>query len=240
MKQTRINRKLELIEPEGGIYYGTDALLLAHFMRSWKKGVGVELGTGSGVIALLLLNSGIKAKITGIEIQKEYCYAAEKNARMNGLTENFIVKHGDIKEIKSLFPSGAADVVFTNPPYLKTTSGKQNKLTHKNIAFHEVYCSIDDICKAASWCLKTGGKFYAVYRPERAVGILTAMRNNRMEPKRIMFVFPSSEKQPSLFLVEAKKDAKEGLIIEPNLYIYSDGSHTAYSKKMQEIYKEFE
>ncbi|HAN20291.1 MAG: hypothetical protein A2Y15_03595 [Clostridiales bacterium GWF2_36_10] len=240
MKQTQINRKLNLEEPEGGIYFGTDVLLLAHFMGGFKSGVGVDLGTGSGIIPLLLLSSGIKVKITGIEIQKNYCDIANQNSGANGFSDKFSVLLGDIKEIKTLFPSGGADAVFTNPPYLKTTSGRHNVAEHKNIAFHEVFCDINDICRAASWCLKSGGKFYAVYRPERAVGFLTALRNNRLEPKKITFVYPSAEKAPSLFLVEAKKDAKEGLLISKNLYIYTDTSNSIYTDEMKKIYSEFE
>lgn len=239
MKQTRVNRKLDIFEPEGGIYYGTDALLLAHFINGWKSGFGVDLGTGCGILPLLLLSSGINVEITGIEIQEEYCNSARRNAQANGFSDKFSVISGDLKNIKSLYESGRADVVFSNPPYLKTTSGKQNVTEQKNIAFHEVYCDSDDICKAACWCLKTGGKFYAVYRPERMVGFLTALRNNRLEPKKITFICPSYEKAPSLFLVEAKKDAREGLIISKNLYIYSDGDHVEYSDEMKKIYNEF-
>jgi len=240
MKQSMINRKLVLYEPEGGIYFGTDALLLAHFMKSFKKGTGAELGTGSGIIPLLLLSGGCRANITGIEIQPEYCRAAEMNAEKNGLLESFKIIQGDIREIKKYFEAGSCDVVFTNPPYLKTTCGKKNASDQKNIAFHEVFCSIDDICGAASWCLKSGGKFFAVYRPERLAGLLFSLRSRRIEPKRMRFVVPSCGKPPSLVLIEGKKDAREGLKIEPDLCVYADKSHTVYSEEMEKIYKEFE
>ena len=240
MKQSMINRKLMLSEPEGGIYYGTDALLLAYFMKGFISGTGVEFGTGSGIIPLLLLSGGCRAKITGIEIQAEYCLAAEKNACENGFSENFKALQGDIREVKTLFEAGSFDVAFTNPPYLKTTSGKKNESVQKNIAFHEVCCNIDDICKAASWCLKSGGKFYAVYRPERLAGLLSALRSNRIEPKRLRFVIPSYGKPPSLILIEGKKDAREGMKIEADLCIYSDSKHSAYSSEMKKIYREFE
>ena len=240
MKHTEINRNLILTEPEKGVFYGTDALLLAHFMKNWKSGIGIEFGTGSGIIPLLILSGGAKVRITGIEIQKEYCDAANKNATINGFSDLFKTIHGDIKNIKSLFPSGLADAVFTNPPYLTTTCGKKNESKQKYIAFHEECCGINDICESASWCLKTGGKFYAVYRPERLAGLIFALRKNRIEPKKIRFVLPSTEKPPTLVLIEAKKDANEGLIIQPNLYIYSDNTHTKYSKQMRDVYKEFE
>lgn len=240
MKQSKINRKLVLNEPEGGIYYGTDALLLAHYMKSFISGTGVELGTGSGIIPLLLLSGGCRAKITGIEIQPEYCLAAEKNSRENGFSENFKVLQGDIREIKKFVEAGSCDVVFTNPPYLKTTSGKKNESVQRNIAFHEVCCNIDDICRAASWCLKSGGKFYAVYRSERLAGLLSSMRASRIEPKRMRFVVPSYGKPPSLILIEGKKDAREGMKIEADLCIYSDSGHSAYSAEMKKIYSEYE
>lgn len=240
MKQSMINRKLVLYEPEGGIYYGTDALLLAHFMKSFQKGKAVELGTGSGIIPLLLLSGGCRASITGIEIQPEYCRAAEMNADENGFSEHFKVIQGDIREIKRFVEAGSCDVVFANPPYLKTTCGKQNESDQKNIAFHEVLCSIDDICGAASWCLKSGGKFFAVYRPERLAGLMFSLRTCRIEPKRMRFVVPSYGKPPSLVLLEGKKDAREGLKIEPDLCIYTDSGHSAYTREMEKIYKEFE
>ncbi|HBR32365.1 MAG TPA: hypothetical protein DD733_09810, partial [Clostridiales bacterium] len=140
MKRTHINRKLVLCEPEGGIYYGTDAILLADFMKSWRSGRGVDLGTGSGILSLLLLSGGVNATITGIEIQKEYCEIANKNASVNGFSDRFTAINGDIKDIRMYYESGAADVVFTNPPYLKSTCGKPNEAEHKNIAFHEVCC----------------------------------------------------------------------------------------------------
>ncbi|PKM62344.1 MAG: SAM-dependent methyltransferase [Firmicutes bacterium HGW-Firmicutes-21] len=240
MKTTRINRELILEEPEGGIYFGTDALLLAHFISSWRGGVGVDLGTGSGVIPLLLLSGGLKGMLTGIEIQELYCSNANRNAVINGFSDRFSVINGDIKDIKNLFASGGADAVFSNPPYLKTTSGKRSNTEQRNIAYHEVFCDINDICFAAAWCLRTGGRFYTVYRPERMAGLLSAMRNNRLEPKRIKLVFPSAGKPPSLILAEAKKDAREGLLFEPNLYIYTDGNHSEYSDEMKSIYREFE
>jgi tRNA1Val (adenine37-N6)-methyltransferase len=240
MKQTRINRNLILQEPEGGIHFGTDALLLAHFMKGWRRGTGVELGTGSGVIPLLLLSGGLNARIIGIEIQKEYCDIANQNAAQNGFGDRFIAVEGDIKQVKGLLESEGADAVFTNPPYLKTTSGKRCATERKNIAYHEVFCNIEDICSAAAWCLRTGGKFFAVYRPERIVGLLAALRSHKIEPKRLTMVFPSETKPPSLVLVEGKKDAAEGIIFERNLYIYTDISHNEYSEDMKRIYKEFE
>lgn len=240
MKLTRINRNLQLKEPEGGIYFGTDSLLLADFMSCFRSGTAVDLGTGSGIIPLLLLSGGARADITGIEIQKEYCDIANINSFDNGYSDKFRAVLGNIRDIKSLYESGRADVVFSNPPYLKEDSGKKNLQEHKGIAFHEILCDINDICKAAYWCLKSGGRFFAVYRPERLTSMLSALRENRLEPKRLTFVCPSAGKKPSLFLIEAKKDAKEGLNITENLYIYTDSSHREYSNCMKRIYKEFE
>ncbi len=240
MKQTKVNRNLILKEPKGGIYYGTDALLLAHFIGVFNKGVGVDLGTGSGIIPLLLLSSGSSARITGIEIQKEYVDIANHNSKTNGFEDKFVAIHGDLREIKTILLSGGADVVFSNPPYLKTNVGKRCITDQKNIAFHEVMCTIEDVCFAAAWGLKSGGYFYVIYRPERLTSLICALKANNLEPKKMQFVTPSIDKRPSLVLIQAKKDAKEGLTICNNLYIYSDKSHTEYSPQMKKIYKEFE
>ena len=137
-----------------GVYEADAYQQKARSLRTWRRYLLRYLGTGSGILSLLLLSGGVNATITGIEIQKEYCEIANKNASVNSFSDRFTAINGDIKDIRMYYESGAADVVFTNPPYLKSTCGKPNEAEHKNIAFHEVCCDINDICKSASWCLK--------------------------------------------------------------------------------------
>lgn len=236
----KINGDLVIREPKGGIRFGTDALLLADFaMQTVKRGFCVDLGTGSGVIPLLMLSAGCKADFLGVELQKDYADAARDNAFGNGFGERFKVVNGNAEEYRSLFQSGSADYVVTNPPYMRAQCGFNNESPAMDIARREISGGIELFCKAAAWCLKSGGSFFAVYRPDRLAHLLWAMRSNSIEPKRLRAVAPSVGKKPSLVLVEGRKDGKEGLNFENNLYIYSDGEHKQQTEEMELIYKRF-
>ncbi|MBQ8895482.1 MAG: methyltransferase [Clostridia bacterium] len=237
--ENRINANLLLKELEGGIRFGTDALLLADFASAAKRGTCIDLGTGSGVIPLLMLASGSKASFCGLELQPEYASLAAENARANGYGESFKIICGSAADYKSLFESGRADYVVTNPPYMRADCGAENESTPLNIARREISGGIDMFCQAAAWCLKSGGSFFAVYRPDRLVNLLCAMRANKIEPKRLRAVTASAGKKPSLILVEGRKDGREGLIYENDLLIYTDESHTSQTEEMQRIYERF-
>lgn len=238
---TKINADIMLREPEGGIRFGTDALLLADFaFGSLKRGKCIDLGTGSGVIPLLLLARGCNTDFVGLELQEKYALVAAENARENGFSDRFSVINGDADDYRSLFECGRADYVITNPPYMRLDCGKSNDSSALAIARREVSGGAEMFCKAASWCLKSGGSFFAVYRPDRLVNLICAMRENGIEPKRLRAVCASRDCSPSLVLVEGRKDGKEGLVYEKDLYIYSDSSHKEQSGEMNEIYKSFE
>lgn len=236
----RINASIILKEPDGGIRFGTDALLLADFASGMKKGVCVDLGTGSGVLPLLLLATGSRSDFIGLELQEKYAAVAEENARINNFAERFKVICGNASDYRDLFGCGFAESVITNPPYMRNDCGAENEEAALNIARREISGGVDNFLKAAAWCLKSGGSFFAVYRPDRLVNLLTEMRNNRIEPKRLRAVIPSVGKRPSLILVEGRKDGKEGLVYENDLIIYADESHSVQTEEMRKIYKNFE
>lgn len=235
----RINADIVLHEPEGGIRFGTDALLLADFASGVRRGTCVDFGTGSGVIPLLLLASGSNAEFLGLELQPEYAKIATENAKNNNFSDKFKVICGDAADYKALFECGRADYVVTNPPYMRADCGAENESSPLNIARREISGGANMFCEAAAWCLKSGGSFFAVYRPDRLVNLLCAMRNNRIEPKRLRAVVPSVGKKPSLILVEGRKDGREGLSYENDLIIYTDETHTLQTEEMQAIYKRF-
>ena len=238
---TKINADIILKEPFGGIRFGTDALLLADFANSVvKRGKCLDLGTGSGVIPLLMLASGSRADFVGLEFQPEYASVANENAKANGFSDRFSVICGDAANHKSIFESGRADYCITNPPYMRSDCGKSNDSLPLAIARREIKGGVELFCKTAAWCLKSGGDFFAVYRPDRLVTLLYAMRSNGIEPKRLRAVVPSLGKKPSLILVEGKKDGREGLTYEPDLYIYTDSTHTTQTNEMNEIYSRFD
>lgn len=238
---TRINADIILKEPHGGIRFGTDALLLAwaaYNAASGKKRV-LDIGTGSGVIPLLLLGAGSKASFTGLEIQPEYASAANENAARNGFSDRFSAICGSAEAASSLFAAGSFDAVVTNPPYMRADCGYVNSSQSLSVARREESGGIAMFCAAAAHCLKSGGKFFAVYRPDRLSHLLCSMSENGIEPKRLRFVVPSVGKKPSLVLAEGCRGGREGMVCEPDLYIYTDPTHSAETKEMLEVYARF-
>ena len=226
-----VNDALSLIQESGGLKFGTDALLLAGFV-SGKYKKGVELGSGTGIITMLLLSREKLSSALCIEVQEEYARLTERNAELNGLVDRMAVACADIRE----YPADAEyDLVYTNPPYMKTTSGKASSLDKKNIARHEVNGDISDFLLSANKLLKYGGSFYAVYRPDRLADLMTAMRDRQIEPKRMTFVHANTEKEPSMVLVEGKRGGKAGLILTPPLIIYKNTQNLEYSDEMNFI-----
>lgn len=211
-KKTLINNGILLEEYSDGLLFGTDALLLSRFVRGGAKQTGVDIGTGCGSISLLLLSENKAAKMLGIEIQQRYYELSIKNAINNNYGERFECVLGDAKLPKELLEAECADFVVSNPPFMKS-GGKQNDNLSKAIARHEEFLPIESLCKAAAYYLKYGGSFYVVYRPERVCTLITALSNNKLEPKRIEFVYGGTKNVASLVLIEAKKGGSEGCIV---------------------------
>lgn len=236
MITTKVNRSIILSEYTDGIRFGTDALLLADFVAS--RGKCIDLGAGSGIIGLLLLASQKAACVDGIEIQDKYVALAEQNAANNGFSNQYNAVCRDISQLKQ-FESGVYDYCVSNPPYLKASSGFDNTSEAMNIARREVLCTIDSVCAAASRSVKSGGNVYMVYRADRVDALLYPLKKYSLQPKRLRVICPSMGKKPSLVLVDAKKDAAEGMVFESIFYIYKDNLHSEYSDEMKKIYSEF-
>lgn len=230
-RQDFVNDKLTLIQQTDGLTFGTDALLLAGYINGKYK-CGCEFGSGSGIISMLLLTRGKLDSAVALEVQKEYAELTLRNAELNGLDKRISTVHADIREYKS---DVEFDLIYTNPPYMKTNSGKQNALEKKNIARHEVCGDIYDFCKSARKMLKFGGYFAAVYRTDRLIDLLDAMRNNKIEPKRLTIVHADCDSEPSMALVEGKAGGRCGLLLTKPLIIYKDRSHSSYSEDMNYI-----
>ena len=226
-----VNDKLSLIQKTDGLTFGTDALLLASYV-SGKFDLGCEFGGGTGIISLLLLTRQKLSKAFAIEVQEEYAELIKRNAELNSLSERLSAVCSDIRDYKF---DASFDAVYTNPPYMKTNSGKANELSKKNIARHEVMGDIYDFCLCAKRALKFGGSFFAVYRPDRMCDLIDAMRQNSIEPKRITFVFADERSEPSMFLIEGRSGGKGGMQITRPLIIYKDKEHREYSEDMTYI-----
>ena len=227
---TEINDSLKLKQISSGLKFGTDALLLAAFIRRMPTKDAVEYGAGSGVISLLLAARNKFRRITAVEIQPDYAALIRNNAENNRLSEKVLPVCADIREYRA-----DTDVIFSNPPYMKADSGYRNTDEDKYIARHEVCGDIGDFCSSAAKNLKYGGLFYVVYRPDRLTDLMTALRENKLEPKRILFVTATSAHAPSLVLIEAKKGAAPGAKVLPVLCLTNpDGSDTEEMKRIYE------
>ncbi len=228
-----VNDSLRLIQITDGLTFGTDALLLAGYAGGGYS-LGCELGGGSGIISMLLLTRGKLASATSVEIQGEYARLTERNAELNGLT-NLTSVCADIREYK---PGAIYDLVYTNPPYMKSDSGRANALSNKNAARHEINGDISDFAAAGERLLRFGGSFLAVYRPDRLTDLLFAMRTHRLEPKRVTFVHADTHSESSMVLVEARRGGGVGLMLTRPLIIYKDESHSEYTEDMKYIMEE--
>ncbi len=207
---TEINNGIFLTEYTDGLLFGTDALFLARFVKGGSKMKGVDIGVGSGPISLLLLSENKAYHMTGIDIQERCVKLSTENAVNNGFENRYTAILGDAKEPVGLFPTESADFVVSNPPFMKSASGKLNDNEAKSIARHEQFLPADELCKAAYTYLKYGGMFYVVYRPERLCTLINALQKNTLEPKTIKFIVPNGKNKPSLVLVAAKKGGAEG------------------------------
>lgn len=223
-----VNDSLRLIQRTDGLTFGTDALLLAGYVNG-KRRLGVELGGGSGIISMLLLTRDKIEKIECCEVQSCYAELIGRNAGLNGLSERLVALHTDVRDMQ---PKEDADIVFTNPPYMKADGGKNNDTDEKAIARHEIHGSILDFTLAAKKRLKYGGAFYAVYRPDRLTDLLLAMREAGLEPKRATFVHASLGKEAAMVLIEGKRGGKSGMILTRPFIIYKSQDHKEYTEDM--------
>ena len=232
-----VNDRLSLITDKNGLTLGTDALLLASFIRGNEKLAAVELGAGTGILSMLLAVRKKAGKITALEVQEKYAALSKRNVALNELTDKIEVIHTDIRTYPVGETVGKFDIAFSNPPYLKADGGFRNKTDDNYIARHEVFGGIEDFAYAASRLLRYGGRFYLVHRPERLADIFDALRKAHLEPKRLVPVLPSPEEAPSLVLVEAVSGAKPSLVFSPSFPIYTDKTHTEESRLMKALYE---
>jgi len=221
---TEVNDGINLIQKKDGLTFGTDALLLAAFTEKRKKGAyACEIGGGTGIVSFLCAERGNFSKIYCAEIQPEFADLIKRNAELNGFSNIVEPICADVRDLKL---EREVDIVFSNPPYMKTGSGKENPAMIKNIARRELHGGIDDFCRAAARLLKYGGDFYVVYRPERLTDLICSMRNAGLEPKKLVIVSPDRDHDPCLILVSAKKGASSSIIIPKPLYLYENGVFT--------------
>lgn len=214
--------------------FGIDAVILAAFASTKKNDNAIDLGTGNGIIPILMDARYRNANITGLEIQDYNVDMANRSIELNGITERVSVVKGDIKEASAIFGCGKYDVVTSNPPYMNADHGLKNPDMCKAIARHEVLCKLDDVVREASRLLKNGGHFYMIHRPHRLNEIFERLSNYKLEPKRMRLVYPFVNKEANMVLIDAVKGANPMLKVESPLIVYESAGE--YTEEMKGIH----
>ena len=229
---------LKIIQNTKGFCFGIDSVLLSDFAKNIKKNSTiVDLGTGTGIISILLSKKTEAKKIYGIELQKEVCDMASRSVLLNNLQDKIEIINKNIKNISDTLGINVSDVVVTNPPYKKYGTGLLNEDDSKIISRHEKECTLEDVIKQSFKILKDKGLFYMVHRPDRLVDIIYLMRKYKIEPKEIRIVYSNIKSKAVLVLIKGIKNAGEELKVLSPLYIYNeDGTYTdevlkIYNKK---------
>lgn len=216
--------------------FGTDAVLLADFAGSKKSNLACDLGTGCGIIPLLLLKNGCVKSAVGVEIQHEAAELAKDNIELNSLAQKLEVFEADLKNLKGILPSGEFDLVTCNPPYKADGAGVKNISDAEKIARHEVLCRFSDVVAAAKHLLKFGGRLAVCHRPERLADIICEMRSAGIEPKVMREVIQREGKEPWLVLVEGRLGGNKGMTVMPPLFVEKNGE---LSDEMMKIYGDY-
>ncbi len=223
-----------IIQDPGRFCFGMDAVLLSGFAHVKKNETVLDLGTGTGIIPILLEAKTEGSHFTGLEIQPESADMAARSVQYNHLEEKVSIVEGDIKDASKIFGASSFDVITTNPPYMIGQHGLQNPTDAKAIARHEVCCTLDDILRESARILKPGGRFYMVHRPFRLAEIFSKMVEYRIEPKRMQLVYPYVDKEPNMVLIEGLRGGKSRLTVEKPLIVYE--SEGVYTPEIYDIY----
>ena len=211
---------LKLIQNPSGFCFGVDAVFLSDFVKVKPGETVLDMGTGNGIIPVLLSAKTRGKKFTGLEIQADTADMARRSVEYNHLEDRIEIVTGDIKEAAEIFKPAFFDVITTNPPYMLAQHGQRNPDNAKAIARHEVLCKLDDILRESMRLLQDKGRFYMVHRPFRLTEIMIKMSYYKIEPKRIQFIHPYIDKVPVLVLIEGVRGARSRVTIEPPIVIY--------------------
>ena len=211
---------LELIQNPSGYCFGVDAVFLSDFVKVKPGETVLDLGTGNGIIPILLSAKTGGKKFTGLEIQENTADMARRSVAYNHLEDRIEIVTGDIKEAAEIFKPAFFDVITTNPPYMLSQHGLRNPDDAKAIARHEVLCTLDDILRESMRLLQDKGRFYMIHRPFRLTEIMIKMNHYKIEPKRIQFIHPYIDKEPVLVLIEGVRGARSRVTVESPIIIY--------------------
>ena len=225
---------LKIIQKKNGFCFGVDSIIIVNFADIPKASKVLDIGSGSGIISVLIAAKTEASSVTGVEIQSEMAEMAKRSIRMNCLEHKVEVINEDIKQYTKYTRPSSFDAVVTNPPYIPNGGGIINSSDSKAIAKHEIACSLDDIVEASARLLKSCGQLTMIHRVERMTDVFYTMRCKNIEPKFLRMVQPDVNKAPNLFMVKGTKGGNSGIKVFNPLYIYNqDGS---YSDEINRIY----
>ena len=231
-----LDKRVRIFQREKGYRFSIDALLLAHFVRVKKGDLIVDLGTGSGVIAIIVAQRKECGKVVAVDIQADLVDLARRNVMLNALQEKINICHVDIRKIENLFKPGSFDVSIFNPPYRKVSSGMLNPDAQKSVARHEIKGTVHDFLKASAYVLRKSGRAYVIYPATRMVELLSSMRKAGIEPKRMQIVHSHNVSRGEFVLVEGVRNGREELEVLPSLAIHSEDGQ--YTDAMNSVFRE--
>lgn len=225
---------LKIIQKTDGFCFGMDAVLLSGFALVKEGEQVLDLGTGTGIIPLLLSAKTRGKHFSALEIQEEIADMAARSVSINHLEEKIKIVKGDIKEASRIFGAASFDVVTTNPPYMDDSHGLKNPAEIKAISRHEVLCTLEDVVREGAKVLKPGGRMYMVHRPHRLIEILETMTKYKLEPKRMKFVHPFRDKEANMVLIESVRGGGAFLKLEAPIVVYKEPG--VYTDEIYDIY----
>lgn len=223
-----------IIQNPAKFCFGMDAVLLSGFARAKRGERVLDLGTGTGIIPILMAAKTEGEHFTGLEIQEESADMARRSVAYNHLEEKIDIVTGDIKTASEWFPLASFDVITSNPPYMTDAHGIKNPEAPKAIARHEVLCTLDDLARETSRLLRPGGRFYLIHRPFRLVEIFQTLTAYKLEPKRMKLVYPFVDKEPNMVMIEAIRGGKSMIKVEEPLIVYKEPG--VYHDAIYDIY----
>lgn len=236
---TFLNEKCQFYQFKEGFRFGTDTFLLTDFVRIRGKEKLIDLGTGCGVIPILLLLRHPQLTAVGIDVLPENTALALKNAELNSVFDRFSAYTLNVKDVRDRFRPTSFDIAVSNPPFIEVERGSVSGNRLKAYARQEISANLADFIEAARYLLKSRGRFYLLLPVHRFVDAIHLLREKKLEPKRLRFIYPCQEREANLFLLESVKGGGKGLLVEPPLIIYKDCNSRIYTEEVEKKYGQF-
>ena len=231
---TLFHGKLHILQKKEGYRMSMEPVLLSHFASPISQGRIIDLGTGSGVIPMILKLKGVTGEITGLEVRADLVEMAKRSVKLNGMEESIRIALGDYGAISELFPAQSFDHVICNPPFHSTERGRISPESQKANAKHETMGSMNAVARASRYLLGTKGRLWLSYTPRRLTHLVSVLKQEGFEPKRLRMVHGRWDKPAGMLLLEAVRNGREGLDVMPPLVLYKEGNE--YTEELDRIY----